>query len=363
MSSDALQALITNQFQSRARKDSNIHNAHLLVHSDKHGLHLKLAEGSTDNKPAHVDQPFYIASISKLFTSVLVALLADQGLIAYNDRIADYLDRDLMHHLHIYKGKDYSKDILIKHLLNHTSGLHDFFEDKPKHSKSLFELVKEEPTRFWTPLEVVQWAKSHLKPHFPPGKGFHYSDTGYHLLGLLIEQVTAMPLHEAFHHYIFGPLGMKHTHFAYYSKPEEESEHPVAHLYEGRTDMTHYESLSVAGYAGGGVVSTTEDLLIFMKSLVHHKLLRQDQLEAMKDWATFYPGIAYGYGMMSFKTVPLFMPKKYNAWGNAGSTGTFMFYHPATESYIIGGLNHFRYFRKGFRLLFKIIDILSKPKG
>jgi len=57
---------------------------------------------------------------------------------------------------------------------------------------------------------------------------------------------------------------------------------------------------------------------------------------------------------------PLLMPKKYNVWGNAGSIGSFMFYHPAMDIYLIGNLNRFRYASKGIRLMFKMIDILSK---
>jgi len=71
-------------------------------------------------------------------------------------------------------------------------------------------------------------------------------------------------------------------------------------------------------------------------------------------------GIDYGYGLMNFRTIPLLMPKKYNVWGNAGSIGSFMFYHPAMGIYLIGNLNPFRYHRKCIKLMFKIIDILSK---
>ena len=63
-----------------------------------------------------------------------------------------------------------------------------------------------------------------------------------------------------------------------------------------------------------------------------------------------------------FQSFPLLMPKKYNVWGNAGSVGSFMFYHPAMDIYLIGNLNQFRYHSKGIRLMFKIIDILSKNK-
>ncbi len=60
------------------------------------------------------------------------------------------------------------------------------------------------------------------------------------------------------------------------------------------------------------------------------------------------------------QSFPLLMPKKYNVWGNAGSIGSFMFYHPAMDIHLIGNLNQFRYHGKGIRLMFKIINVLSK---
>jgi len=57
------------------------------------------------------------------------------------------------------------------------------------------------------------------------------------------------------------------------------------------------------------------------------------------------------------------MPQKYNVWENAGSVGSFMFYHPAMDIYLIGDLNQFRYAQKGIKLMFKMIDILSKCNG
>lgn len=147
--------------------------------------------------------------MSKLFTSVLFGQLVEQGLCSYEDKISRYLEADLLKNLHVYKEKDYTNEIKIKHLVNNTSGLHDFVEDKPLKGKSMPDLLVDEPNRTWAPLEVIQWAKENMKSHFPPGGGFHYSDTGY-------------------------------------------------------TDITNSKSLSIL-YAGGGVVSTTGDLLKFMK--------------------------------------------------------------------------------------------------
>lgn len=346
-------------FRKKVKKDPNIHNAYLLVHSKKLGLHLKVAEGQTGKISSHPEQPYYIASVSKLFASVLIAILVEKKMCSYEDHLSLYLDQVLLQHLHVYKGRDYSNEIKIKHLLKHSSGLHDFMEDKPKHDKTMIHKVLQNPSHSWSPLEVLQWAKDHLEPHFPPGAGFHYSDTGYHLLGMVIERITSKPYHEVLLSYLFEPLQMKHS-FLSRSIPIETSKHPVANLYLEKVNVTEYESLSVV-YAGGGIISTTEDLLLFMKSLANGKIIRKDSLETLKkDSNRFFLGIDYGYGIMNIKTVPFFMPSKYNAWGNAGSTGSFMFYHPSTDSHIIGSLNHFGYGQKGIRLMLQIIHKLAR---
>jgi len=359
LKTDQAQTSITALFKNTVRKDAKIHNAYLLVHSDKLGIRLNLAEGATGDMPAEANQPFYIASISKLFTSVLIGILVEKGLMAYDDPISSYVDQALLTNLHVYMGTDYTNEIRIKHLLNHTSGLHDFFEDKPRRGKSFIDLIFDEPSRAWTPESVIHWAKDHLTPHFPPGQKFHYSDTGYHLLGLAIQQATSMPLHAALRHYIFEPLDMHHSYLSNYAEPLVKSEYPVARLYGRNIDITGYSSLSMM-FAGGGIVSTTADMLKFMKAITRHELIGARTFERMKDWAKFFPGIDYGYGLMHFKTVPVLMPQKYNGWGNAGSSGTFMFYFPAIDTYIIGGLNQFRHQRKGMRLMFKIVNVLDR---
>ena len=133
-----------------------------------------MAEGWAGNLPAQPEQPFFIASIDKLFTSVLIGSLEEQGKLSYEDSIASYLDSDLLHDLHIYKGKDYTNKIKIKHLLNHTSGLFGDALDQPKRGISMMELLLDEPSQPWTSHYIIHWSKEHLKVHFPPGEGFHY---------------------------------------------------------------------------------------------------------------------------------------------------------------------------------------------
>ncbi|WP_240480044.1 serine hydrolase domain-containing protein [Paenibacillus fonticola] len=107
--------------------------------------------------------------------------------------------------------------------------------------------------------------RKNLQPHFPPGKGVQYADTGYNLLGLIIESLTSKPYHEVLQEYIFNPLRMQHTYLSHYSEPKVRSKHPTAHLYMGKLKISVEEYRSFSSfYAGGQTVSTTEDLLVFM---------------------------------------------------------------------------------------------------
>lgn len=339
----------------RVQKDKSLHNAILLVHSDKYRIHWKFASDVS------ADYTFHVASIGKTVTSALVAKLFEQGLIDYEDPISMYLPEAVLEGLFVFKGFDYTRNVLIRHLLNHTSGIADYFTEKPKQGRSIIDLAIDEPSRFWTPQDTIQWAKNNLQPHFPPGEGFYYSDTGYQLLGLIVEKITGKPLHLSLHEEIINPLKMTHTYQLFYSEPAQASLFPMADVYLGEQDVTTFKSISV-DWAGGGLVSTTEDLLLFIQALKNNTLIKEETFDRMKDWARFAKGIDYGYGLMSFCFRDLFflLSNKYNMWGNSGSLGSYMYYVPVFDTFIIGTFNQMGYEKKHVMFLLKVLKILSK---
>ncbi len=346
---------IENSFRKQVRKDSRIRNAYLLVHSEKEGIHINIAEGSTGNMPANPHQPNYMASVGKLFTSAISGILVEKGKLSFEDKVTKYLDHELMNNLHLYKGKDYTDEVRIKHLLNQTSGLADNFR------MLLKELIKDQNLNI-TPREAVVWVKNNAKSHFPSGEGFKYTDTNYHLMGLVIESITGEPFHDVLKKYIFEPLDMRHSYMHHYSDPMEKSQFPTADFFVHETRLNDIKGYAELDYTGGGIVATTEDLFKFMKALVTYKIVTKNTLEEMKNnRVRFGLGIDYGYGIWQIKTVPLLMPRKFNSWGVAGATGSFMFYHPEKDTYIIGNFNDFSYERKGVRyMLLNVINRLSK---
>lgn len=338
-------------FRDQVQKNAGVRNAYLLVHSDKLGVHINLAEGLTGGMPATPQQPYYTASVGKIFTSTLIGLLHDEGKLSFEDTITAYLDQELLDNLHVYKGSDHTGEITIGHLLNHTSGLGDNFWP-------LLDQVLETSDFSISPRQAVAWTKNHSTPQFPPGEGFHYADTNYHLLGLIVEHVTGMPFHEALKLRIFQALGMQHASMLHYSEPMEECP-PTADFYFRDIKMNDLKGYGSVDYAGGGVVATSDNLLRFMKALVSHELVSEETLKEMtREQARYGFGIGYGYGIMKFKTIPIIMPKKLNVWGHAGATGAFMFYHPEMDVYLIGTFNQLTYERKGVQFMLKVVNRL-----
>ena len=341
-------------FRKQVRKDPQVKNAYLVVHSDQAGLHINLAEGTGDNGIPTPHQPNYMASVGKLFTSVIVGMLHEQGALSFEDRISRHLDSRLIDGLHVYKGVDYSAEIQIRHLLNQTSGLADNFYP-------LFDKLLDDRNLDIGPHEAVEWVKKNLTPSAPPGKKVYYTDTNYHLLGLIVESVCGEPFHAVLKRRIFDPLGMKHAYMLHYSEPEKTSPHPEAGFYFNQVRLNDIKGFAGIDYAGGGVVAPMEDLLIFMKALVDHRLVTKETLEIMKnDKAKLNPGFDYGYGIWQVRNLPLLMPSKYKSWGVLGATGAFMFYHPELDAYVIGNFNHTSWQRKCVRFMFRVMDKLRK---
>ena len=348
------QTSIENIFRKTVKGDRRLKNAYLLVHSENAGVHINIAEGMTGDVLANPRQPNYMASCGKLFTATIIGILHEKGKLSFEDSIAGYLDQGLAENLHVYKGKTYTNEIHIRHLLNQTSGLpDDFWPLVPK--------LLADPDFSMTPQEAVTWAKNHLRPHFPPGAGYKYTDTNYHLLGLIIEHVAEKPFHEVLKEYIFQPLGMVYSSMLQYSEPIEKCHYPVAGFYHRGIKLNDRKGYAGLDYAGGGVVAPTEDLLKFMKALVGHELVMQDTLETMKnDKAKYSPNFDYGYGIWHLKSIPLLIPEKFVSWGVLGATGAFMFYHPGLDAYLIGSFNDSAYQRKSVRFMMKIMNELFR---
>ncbi|WP_428532637.1 serine hydrolase domain-containing protein [Rhodopila sp.] len=130
-----------------------------------------------------LDTPFRVASNTKTFTAATVLRLAEERRIDLDDAIVDYLDEATC--VCLRSGGFCCERITIRHLLAHSSGLADHTDD-PSYPASAFEY----PSRAWTRMEQVRIGVALAKPAGEPGAVYHYSDTGYVLLGEVIERVS-----------------------------------------------------------------------------------------------------------------------------------------------------------------------------
>ena len=318
----------------------NIYNAYLNVYSKSKAIHISLNGGTfTNGKRITTANPFYTASIGKMFTATAIAILKEKHVLDFNDAISLYLTKEVLSGLHVFNGKEYSNKITIGQLLQHTSGLPDYFEDTTLDgTPNMIQQIFIQPNKTTTSIENISFTKQKMKPLFIPGKGFHYTDTAYNLLGLIIEKVSGKPLHKFFKENIFIPLKMKHTYINLQSKPIDESL-KMAEIYVENLEISNYKSLS-ADWAGGGIVSTSKDLILFQEALFTYKLVNKETLQKMQHWIPETHGMEYGFGLrkITLNQLDPTLPEL-EIIGHSGSTGSFVYYCKKLDTYISGTLN------------------------
>jgi D-alanyl-D-alanine carboxypeptidase len=313
--------------------------------------------------PMTKDTPIYIASITKLYTATAIMRLYEKGVLSLDDPIAKYLPEGLIRDIHVYKGKDYSHEITIKQLLSHTSGIADYYTEKPKGGRSLFESFLEEPDRSWTVDETIERARQDLKPNFPPGTDASYSDTNFQLLGKIIEDVTGKPLHIVYNDFFFRPLGLTHTWLIGRSKPQVAPSAQPADVFYKNMNITKTRS-NGAYWADGGIVSTVEEMIIFLKAFNEGRIVSSDTLKLMHNWHKLHFPLQYGYGTMYVK-FPRFMNMVMDVpplWGHSGSTGSFLYYSEDLNLYLAGTINQTASQSKPFRVMSKVIKAMQSKR-
>jgi len=344
-------------------KDKSVRNCLLSVMKGDGSLSWSGAAGigsQNGQVPMAKDTPIYIASITKLYTATVIMRLYEKGALSLDDPISKYLPERLIRGIHIYKGKDYSHEITIKQLLSHTSGIPDYYSEKPKGGKSLFELFLEEPERRWTVDETIERARKDLKPNFQPGAGASYSDTNFQLLGKIIEAITLKPLHIVYEDFIFRPLGFKRTWLIGHSEPQFAPSATPADVFYKNVNITETRS-NGAYWAEGGIVSTAEEMIIFLKALNDGRIVSRDTLKLMHHWHKLQFPLQYGYGTMCFK-LPWFINKVMKVpplWGHSGSTGSFLYYSEDLNLYMAGSINQVDAKSKPFRLMLKVMKAIE----
>lgn len=340
--------------------NKEVHNAFLSVYSPSKNIDWNFAGGTFKNgEKVSLQDPFYSASVGKTFTATAIAILHEQGKLNFSDKICAYLPDSIINGLHVFNGKDYSRVITIAQLLQHTSGIPDYIDGVTMDgTPNGMALLLSDTAKFWHPMEMVNLAKTKMKADFAPGTAYNYCNTDYVLLGLIVEKVSAMPVHDFYRKYIFEPINMNHTSMYLRSMPGKPTGR-MAEIYAGNTEVSKYTSLSI-GWTGGGLVTTASDLIKFQKALQTRELLQAETVQRMSDWVSESTGLYYGYGLRKVvynERVPDFSDIQFV--GHTGSTSSFMFYCPEMDVYLSGTLNQVTESKKTFEIPAKVLSYIE----
>jgi D-alanyl-D-alanine carboxypeptidase len=242
-----------------------------------------VADAAT-GQPMPIDARMRLESVSKIWTAVLVLQLAEQGQLSLKDTVARWLPGLL----------PFGDRITLGQLLTHTSGIFDNNDavthpDRvlarvrdPGFHAELLELAKRlqaDPTTRFPPTVWIRLAATQPL-YFPPGTGYHYSNVGFEVLGLVIEQATGQPLQQLYRERIIGPLGLGHTAY----DPQGDISGPHARGYLVKTDGSLADQTAVHWGIGaeGGMVSSAADTGRFLVALMQGRLLGPAALAGMR---------------------------------------------------------------------------------
>jgi CubicO group peptidase (beta-lactamase class C family) len=226
------------------------------------------------NIPATTETVFRIGSLSKQFVATAIMMLVQEGKLSLDDPISKYVDGT----------PNEWKEVTLRHLLTHSSGIPDFLnENIPFHT-----------WRFGFDERVLK-AVAHRPLHFAPGEEWRYSNTNYLLLAMVIRKITGEPYGDFFGKRIFQPLGMTHTTVS----PISGNAPGLSAGYEwdnNHLQPGYYEAPSIKAYAGGGLLSTVFDMAKWDAALYTEKLLKQSSLELMWTPVRLNDGSNWRYG-------------------------------------------------------------------
>jgi CubicO group peptidase (beta-lactamase class C family) len=266
--------------------------------------------------------PFNLAAVSKQFTAMGIMILAERGKLKYDDSIVNYLPE-----------LDY-KDITIRHLLNHTSGLVEYVK--------LFETYEWGTSKIADNNDVIEFFEKYKpKPRFKAGSAYRYSNTGYVLLACIIERVSGQSFEVFLKQNIFDPLGMRHS-FAYNLKMKKCPQQRAMGYAIARTRIEHYDLIFLDGIMGdGNVYCSADDLFKWDQALYTEKLVKKSTLALAFTPGRLNDGRFTHYGFGWIISTDRKIMKHPGAWRgfsamihrNIAAKSTLIFLDNSTNSY------------------------------
>ena len=321
---------------------SSVHNCILYLNNPKNNSNYKGAFGKMNVSGGNVNHNtcFRTGSITKTFTATIIMQLMEENALRLDDYFLDILNetnRKFLKELLIFEGINYSNEITIKSLLQHRSGIRDYFTDDDR----FFNHVMKFPFQSWGWKTIMQkYFEYNLndKGVFQPGKGFYYSDTNYLLLAFLIEELSIMPFHEVLEKRILKPLSLNDTYLEFYQ--ERKGSTPIVFPFYGSNNLKNINSSF--DWGGGGLISSVNNLDVFIRALLAGKLF--NKFETLKLMTNFDDENSINIISKKVRNVyALGLQQKkigaYNFIGHNSAYGGMMFYDLNSDLSIIFSIN------------------------
>lgn len=218
-----------------------------------------------DRVPVTSRTRFGTASLSKMFTAIGILDAAGRGEVGLDDAVVDVLPVGR-------RPSTVRDDVQVHHLLSHTSGIADYFEedeDLPGYREDYGALWDELPTYRVRDYAALLPLFADLEPVCPPGTAYHYSNAGYVLLGILLAEVSGMPFAEAVETRVFAPAGMSASEYLALDEVHEDiAQGYLRPIRSGAPWRTNIFSVPAVGGGDGGAFVTAGDVDRFLRAVL-----------------------------------------------------------------------------------------------
>lgn len=236
--------------------------------------------------PNNISTRFGSASAGKVFVSVGILQLIEQNKLSLKSTLNEILSIDL---------GQIDMNVTIEQLLTHTSGVPDYFDESVMDDYE--ELWKDFPNYRIRRNQDLLPLFIHKPMQYPKGTKFSYNNSGFVLLGLIIEEITQMPFDLYLKKHVFDPCIMSST--GYFELDRLPSNCATSYIYDENTDTlrSNIYSVDAKGTGAGGCFIPVEDVQLFWKALLSYQLLSKDMTEQMLSVHAEDEDSAYGYGI------------------------------------------------------------------
>jgi CubicO group peptidase (beta-lactamase class C family) len=271
--------------------DNGIFNGTLCVIENDKTIYKKAFgfANLSDREKLTTKHAFYLASVSKQFTTMAIMMLKEQGKLGYDETLSKFFP----------EFPDYADKVTIKHMMTHTSGIKDYFNlgaYKPDlTNKDVLELLVKQDSL-----------------NFEPGSRYRYSNGAFVLLSMIVEKVSGQPFNKFMKENIFEPLGMVNTLIYDESKPKIDKRAVGYNIFGEEDD---YNILTTGA---GGIYSNVEDLIMWNNALQNNILVKKESLNEAYTPFTMDRDSLTGYGYGWVISTDKFGKRVFHSGGLAG---------------------------------------------